>query len=164
MVRGKDSQNSSQDTRVSKILETKRQNQAKRRPTSSEQHKTARKSTSRRNHSGNKNNQVKRKYRHRPGTVALREIRRYQKSTEMLIKHAPFQRLVSLLMSGNLIVGNFSSFSGPRNHVRLETQASLHSKLNDLLAGSCRGLYHRIVRGHQFVLNSCQTVKAFVFP
>jgi hypothetical protein len=32
--------------------------------------------------------------RYRPGTVALREIRRYQKSTELLIKKLPFQRLV----------------------------------------------------------------------
>ena len=34
------------------------------------------------------------KHRHRPGTVALREIREYQKSTDLLIKKAPFQRLV----------------------------------------------------------------------
>lgn len=33
-------------------------------------------------------------HRYRPGTVALREIRRYQKSTELLIRKAPFQRLV----------------------------------------------------------------------
>ncbi|XP_018496275.1 histone H3.3 [Galendromus occidentalis] len=32
--------------------------------------------------------------RFRPGTVALREIRRYQKSTELLILKMPFQRLV----------------------------------------------------------------------
>ena len=37
---------------------------------------------------------VKRPHRYRPGTVALREIRKYQRSTEMLIKKAPFQRLV----------------------------------------------------------------------
>ncbi|KPP62815.1 histone H3.3-like [Scleropages formosus] len=30
----------------------------------------------------------------KPGTVALREIRRYQKSTELLIRKLPFQRLV----------------------------------------------------------------------
>ena len=30
----------------------------------------------------------------RPGTVALREIRRYQKSSELLIRRLPFQRLV----------------------------------------------------------------------
>ena len=34
------------------------------------------------------------KHRYRPGTAALREIRRYQKSTELLIKKLPFQRLV----------------------------------------------------------------------
>lgn len=32
--------------------------------------------------------------RYRPGTVALRDIRRYQKSTDLLIKKMPFQRLV----------------------------------------------------------------------
>lgn len=35
-----------------------------------------------------------RPHRYKPGSVALREIRRYQKSTEMLIKRLPFQRLV----------------------------------------------------------------------
>jgi len=33
-------------------------------------------------------------HRYRPGTVALREIRRYQKSTSLLIRKLPFQRLV----------------------------------------------------------------------
>jgi histone H3 len=32
--------------------------------------------------------------RYRPGTVALREIRKCQKSTELLIRRLPFQRLV----------------------------------------------------------------------
>lgn len=36
----------------------------------------------------------KRKPRYRPGTVALREIRKFQKSTELLIRKLPFQRLV----------------------------------------------------------------------
>ena len=35
-----------------------------------------------------------RRHRYRPGTVALREIRRYQKSTDLLIRKLPFQRLV----------------------------------------------------------------------
>ena len=34
-----------------------------------------------------------RKHRYRPGTVALREIRRYQKCTDLLIRKLPFQRL-----------------------------------------------------------------------
>lgn len=37
---------------------------------------------------------VKKPFRYRPGTVALREIRRYQKSTDLLIRKLPFQRLV----------------------------------------------------------------------
>lgn len=37
---------------------------------------------------------VKKTHRFRPGTVALREIRRYQKGTELLLRKAPFQRLV----------------------------------------------------------------------
>eukprot|EP01083_Nonionella_stella_P042623 115067_1 len=37
---------------------------------------------------------VKKVRRNRPGTVALREIRRFQKTTELLIRKAPFSRLV----------------------------------------------------------------------
>ena len=37
---------------------------------------------------------VKKPHRYRPGTVALREIRRFQQSTELLIRKVPFQRLV----------------------------------------------------------------------
>ena len=37
---------------------------------------------------------IKKAHRFRPGTVALREIRKFQKSTELLIRKLPFQRLV----------------------------------------------------------------------
>ncbi|KAI1724123.1 core histone h2A/H2B/H3/H4 domain-containing protein [Ditylenchus destructor] len=37
---------------------------------------------------------LKRVHRYRPGTVALREIRKFQKSTQLLIRRLPFQRLV----------------------------------------------------------------------
>ena len=37
---------------------------------------------------------VKKPHKYRPGTVALREIRKYQKSTELLIRKLPFQRLI----------------------------------------------------------------------
>lgn len=37
---------------------------------------------------------VKKPRRFRPGTVALREIRKYQQSTDLLIRKLPFQRLV----------------------------------------------------------------------
>lgn len=37
---------------------------------------------------------VKQPHRFRPGTVALREIRKYQKGTDLLIRKMPFRRLV----------------------------------------------------------------------
>ena len=37
---------------------------------------------------------LKRPMRYKPGTVVLREIRCYQKSTELLIRKLPFNRLV----------------------------------------------------------------------
>ena len=43
---------------------------------------------------GHRTGSVRKPRRYRPGTVALREIRRYQKSTELLIRKIPFQRLV----------------------------------------------------------------------
>ena len=39
-------------------------------------------------------------HRYRPGTVALREIHRYQKSTELLICKLPFQCLVCEILQG----------------------------------------------------------------
>ena len=36
----------------------------------------------------------RRPHRYRPGVVALREIRKFQKSTDLLIRKLPFQRLV----------------------------------------------------------------------
>jgi histone H3 len=43
---------------------------------------------------------IKRPHRFRPGTVALREIRRYQKTTELLLRKLPFQRLVREICNG----------------------------------------------------------------
>jgi histone H3 len=37
---------------------------------------------------------IKKPHRYRPGTVAIREIRKYQKTTDLLIKKLPFQRVV----------------------------------------------------------------------
>lgn len=37
---------------------------------------------------------IKKPHRFKPGTVALREIRKYRRSTEFLIRRLPFQRLV----------------------------------------------------------------------
>jgi histone H3 len=37
---------------------------------------------------------MKKPHHYRPGTVTIREIRKYQKNTDLLIRKAPFQRLV----------------------------------------------------------------------
>ena len=42
---------------------------------------------------------MKKPRKYRPGTVALREIRKYQKSSELLIQKLPFQRLVKEVCS-----------------------------------------------------------------
>lgn len=44
--------------------------------------------------SGSKAIGVKKPHRFKPGTVALREIRKYQKTAELLMRKLPFQRLV----------------------------------------------------------------------
>ena len=44
---------------------------------------------------------IKKKHRFRPGTVALKEIRHYQKSTDHLIARKPFERLIREI-AGNL--------------------------------------------------------------
>jgi histone H3/H4 len=43
--------------------------------------------------------QKKKPHKFRAGTVALREIRRYQKTTDLLLRRAPFQRLVRQVAS-----------------------------------------------------------------
>ena len=43
---------------------------------------------------------LKKPMRYRPGTVALRQIRKYQKSTDLLIQKLPFQRLLKEIAQG----------------------------------------------------------------
>jgi histone H3 len=43
---------------------------------------------------------MKKKMRWRPGTVALREIKRYQEITDLLLAKAPFQRFVRSICDG----------------------------------------------------------------
>ena len=47
---------------------------------------------------------VKKPHRFQPGTVALKEIRRYQKSTELLIWKLPFQRLVREISGDHKVI------------------------------------------------------------
>ncbi|KAI9096159.1 histone-fold-containing protein [Phlyctochytrium arcticum] len=54
-----------------------------------------------------------RKHRYRPGTVALREIRKYQRSTELLIRKLPFARLVKEV-SADLSTMEYAGGNPPR--------------------------------------------------
>jgi histone H3 len=72
---------------MARTKQTARKNVGGKMPRKNIGHKSARKTAS--TTAG-----MKKPHRYRPGTVALREIRRYQKSTELLIRKLPFQRLV----------------------------------------------------------------------
>lgn len=57
--------------------------------------KTSRKSlASKASRKSTKTGGVKKPHRYRPGTRALQEIRKYQKSTDLLIRKLPFSRLI----------------------------------------------------------------------
>lgn len=60
---------------------------------------------------------VRQRKKRKPGTVALREIRQYQKSTEHLIRRLPFQRLV------REIAEDFGQGSSFPEGVRFQSQA-----------------------------------------
>ena len=55
---------------------------------------------------------VKKPHRYRPGTVALREIKHIQRSTDLLIRKLPFQRLVrGIAENENDKIGRFTRSS-----------------------------------------------------
>lgn len=55
--------------------------------------------TTRRGSKKTKTTPIKKPRRYRPGTLALREIRKYQKNTDLLIRKAPFQRLAREILA-----------------------------------------------------------------
>jgi histone H3 len=82
-------------TRMARTKQTARKSTGGKTPRKSLGAKAARKSTPVVDSQG-----AKKQHRFRPGTVALREIRKYQKSTDLLIRKLPFQRLVREIASG----------------------------------------------------------------
>lgn len=74
---------------------------------------------------------VKAKRRFRPGTVASREVRRYQKNNDLLIRHMPFQRLVRAVA---LHFADDDAYRFQRGAIRALQEAAEHvttSTLND---------------------------------
>jgi len=68
-------------------------------------------------------------HRYRPGTVALQEIRRYQKGADLLIRRAPFQRLVREILQ---------EIQKPGGDFRIQPQAleALQESAEAFLVGS----------------------------
>jgi histone H3 len=74
---------------------------------------------------------VKKPHKFRPGTVALREIRRYQKSTDVLIRKLPFARLVREL----------SVSKNPREDAPMRFQASAVAALQEAAEAYLVGMF-----------------------
>lgn len=79
---------------------------------------------------------AKRPHRFKAGTVALREIRKYQKTTDLLIRKLPFQRLVREVASEYKADVRFQSSS------ILAIQESLENYLTGLFEDSNRCAIH----------------------
>jgi histone H3 len=72
--------------------------------------------------------------RYRPGTVALREIRRYQKSTELLIRKLPFQRLVRCVLFGVGGLGNGADFGFHHSEIAQDFKTDLRFQSSAVMA------------------------------
>jgi len=76
---------------------------------------------------------VKKKRRWRPGQVALREIRRYQKSTSLLIQKAPFERLVREIAQSSSYFENFRFQSSAVRALQESSEAYITQLFEDTL-------------------------------
>ena len=83
--------------------------------------------------------QPRRKHRYQPGTVVLREIRRYQKNTDLLICKLPFERFVRELLQDAEFGRDKRLGKGAVGALQEATEAYL------------MGLFRR----YQFVCHSC---------
>merc|ERR1712179_275581 len=81
---------------------------------------------------------VKKPHRYRPGTVALREIRRYQKSTELFAAQATLPTF------------------GSRNRTRFQDRSPIPIQCRYGFARSIRGLSGWFDGGYKLVCNPCQ--------
>jgi histone H3 len=68
---------------------------------------------------------------YKPGTVALREIRKYQKSVELLIRKLPFQRLVREIAQVDLGRGDIRFQSAALNALQEATEAYMVGLFED---------------------------------
>lgn len=109
-----------------------------------------------------------RKHRYKPGTRALQEIRRYQRSTDLLLRKLPFSRLVrlaSLLFSFTRIAGSItvvrialtSMFTGTRDRNYCSTRRTGYAVAvtsDPGITGSGRGILSSSFRRHESMRHS----------
>ena len=79
---------------------------------------------------------IKKPHRYRPGMVALREIRRYQRSTENLIKRTPFQKLIREILQEYRIC--------PDGPVQVRFQSTAIAALQEAAENFIVGLYEDV--------------------
>ncbi|KAG0614744.1 hypothetical protein M758_6G200500 [Ceratodon purpureus] len=81
-------------------------------------------------------------HRWKAGTVALREIRKYQKNGDLLIPRLPFARYVSLYLTFNEVLSHFlASFLDQATHLPFLEVTHLCYRITGSLLNSLRKVY-----------------------
>ena len=78
---------------------------------------------------------IKKPHRYQPGMVASREIRRYQRSTENLIKRTPFQRLIREISQEYHICPDGPGTPSVQIHFQLTAIAALQEAAENFIVG-----------------------------
>lgn len=94
--------------------------------------------------------------RFRPGNVALREIRKYQRSTDLLIRKLPFQRLVREIAQGFAV--------GCITHNQVSSTHTVHSYLSSWISASSPPLFLRFKRLAKVYIINYQLSLLYLHP
>ena len=78
---------------------------------------------------------IKKPHRYRPGMVALREIRWYQRSTENLIKRTPFQKLIRQISQEYCICPDGPGTPSVQVHFQSTAIAALQEAAENFIVG-----------------------------
>lgn len=99
---------------------------------------------------------VRRRHRYRPGTRAMQEIRKYQKSTDLLLRKLPFARLVRLSLSiyinkptpvRSVLINDLGEGSGSRYDIGTNSESTLAILSTPGSTRSCRSFHDSFIRG-----------------
>ena len=78
---------------------------------------------------------IKKAHRYHPGLLALQEIRRYQQSTESLIRKTPFNKLIKEISQENRICPEGPGTPSVQVHFQLTALAALQEAAENYLVG-----------------------------